>query len=308
MLLTFLCLHTAIASMGREGGIIPEEAFWEAGFPWLAVEPSENPEPFEIPVYQLSCSSCLDSFAAILSGEEEPSTLFFLNTSKPEDREVARTLIATVLVQTSDSARRAKFRELLDAYLAAPEIYLNDLLTWRQLCLDLRGDVEKAVENPQPWADALNQLQAQNRLLGWLDVYQTPTWLSMDEDSRRVLAEEDLDEYQRQFRMLMLTEPSLQPVLADKPVKVHQIQFDSGRALNAESWSELADQIEEGALWMWRETRANRSKWVQAWRTELESLPTLDARRSFFITTFRTAAEWKKRGKWSLTDFLKNRG
>ena len=56
---------------------IPAEVFWESGFPWLASEDVAGAEPFEIPVYQLSCASRLESFTAILKGEEEPSPLFF---------------------------------------------------------------------------------------------------------------------------------------------------------------------------------------------------------------------------------------
>ena len=113
---------------------IPAEVFWQAGFPWLAEGALENPEPFEMPVYQLSCASCLESFTAILKGEEDPAALFFLNTAQPEDREVAHAMIAAVLAQPNAQEQRRVFRELLDAYLAAPELYLNDLPQWWQTC------------------------------------------------------------------------------------------------------------------------------------------------------------------------------
>ncbi len=209
---------------------------------------SDVSEPYEMPVYQLSCASCLESFAAILAGEVEGMPLFFLNTAKPEAREVARALIVTVMAQPTSADQRRVFRDLLGAYLAAPEIYLNDLPQWRRTCLDAWGDGPTVPSNTQPWADALNQLHAHNRLLGWLDVYQTPAWLSMDEDSRRVPADEDLDEPARQFRLLMVTEPSLQPYMGDAPVRVHQINFDPGRSLTADQWTQIADEIEEGAL------------------------------------------------------------
>ncbi|MBT5902927.1 MAG: hypothetical protein HOH58_12555 [Opitutaceae bacterium] len=169
------------------------------------------------------------------------------------------------------------------------------------------GEGSVSPHDPQPWAEALNRLQAHNRLLGWLDVYQTPAWLSMDEESRRIPAKEDLDEYARQFRMLMVTEPCLQPNLNDSPPRVHLIRFDPGNALDRERWTALVQQLEEGALWNWIEGGATNSKWVMQWRAQLRSLPDLESRREFFIATFRTAAKWKKKGKWSLVSFLKSR-
>ena len=305
----FILLSLSVLLVGQakdDHRTIPAEAFWATGFSWFVESAETNPEPFEMPVYQLSCASCLESFGAILNGEEEPSSLFFFNTHKPEDREVAHAMIATVLAQPDEENQRRVFRKLLAVYLVAPERYLNDLPQWRRTCVDAWGSETVSVDDPQPWADALNQLNAHNRLLGWLDVYQTPAWLSMYEDSRRVLAEEDLDEYQRQFRMLMVTEPSLQPNLSDGPVKVHQIQFDPGLALNVAGWNELAAQLEEGALWIWTENRATDSKWVKQWRAEMESLPDLKSRREFFLTSFHAASIWKKKGKWSLVSFLKS--
>lgn len=293
-----------IANARAESREIAAKVFWEAGFPWLAEAGESNPEPFEMPVYQLSCASCLESFGAILKRAEEPSSLFFLNTHKPEDREVAHAMIATVLAQPDAASQRRVFRKLLAAYLVAPELYLNDLPQWRRICFDLWGEGTVSTDDPRAWADALNQLNAHNRLLGWLDVYQTPAWLRMDQDSRRVLADEDLDEYQRQFRMLMVTEPSLQPILGDGPVRVHQIQFDPGFKRDAAGWAELVSQLEEGALWVWVENRSTDSKWVKQWRAELESRPTLGSRREYFLKTFRAAAKWRKKEKWSLLDFL----
>ena len=306
LLYTLLSVWVVSPTVAQAVRIIPADAFWEVGFPWLAGEGNSSLEPFEMPVYQLSCASCLESFGAILKGEEEPSSLFFLNTHKPEDREVAHAMIATVLAQPDEENQRRVFRKLLEAYLVAPELYLNDLSEWRRTCLKEWGGGAVSTNNSQTWADALNQLQAHNRLLGWLDVYQTPAWLSMGEESRRVLADEDLDDYQRQFRMLMVTEPSLQPNLGDGPVKVHQIRFDAGFKLDATGWTELVAQLEQGALWTWSEARATDSKWVKQWRAKMESLPNLKSRRDFFIATFRAVSVWKQKGHWSLLEFLKS--
>ncbi len=38
----------------------------------------------------------------------------------------------------------------------------------------------------------------------------------------------------------------------------------------------------------------------------MESLPELNLRRDYFLTTFRAAATWKKKGKWSLLSYLKS--
>lgn len=289
-----------------EARTIPAEVFWQQGFPWWDDTGQDVVEPWEIPVYQLSCATCLESFTAILNGEEEPAALFFLNTSNLADRAVAQTLIATVLAQPNETEQRRVFRELLGKFVAAPEIYLNDSVLWRQICEKAWGPGPVAVGDPQPWAAALNQLHAQNRILGWLDVYQTPAWLSMAEESRRVPSEEDLDVLARQFRMLMVTEPALQPDLAGEPVRVHSIRFDSSLALGADGWTELVTQMQEGALWLWVENRATESKQVQQWRSELESLPDLSSRREYFLKTFRAVAEWRKQGKWSFLDVLKS--
>lgn len=296
---------TLTSLAAAEHRTIPAEVFWESGFPWLASEDGAEGEPFEIPVYQISCASCLESFAAILDGEEDPSPLFFLNTAKLPDREIAHALIATVLAQSEEAEQRRVFRYLLGAYMAAPELYLNDPAQWRETCLEAWGDGPVAPADPRPWAQALNGLHGHNGLLGWLDVYQTPAWLSMAEESRRVLADDELDEAGRQFRMLMVTEPSLQPDLAGEPVRVHSIRFNPGFAMDAEKWTELVTQIEEGALWLWVENRATDSKLIQQWRAGLEALPDLSSRREYFLKTFRAVAEWQKKGKWSLLDALK---
>ena len=106
--------------------------------------------------------------------------------------------------------------------------------------------------------------------------------------------------------MLMVTEPSLQPVLGDTPVRVHEIQFDPGARLDLETWSTLVDQMEEGALWLWRETRSTNAKEIKQWRAKMESLPNLKSRRDFFLTTFRAASSWKTKGKWSFQSYLKS--
>lgn len=284
---------------------IPEEVFWESGFPWLASEDDVGSKPFEMPVYQLSCASCLESFAAILSGAEEPSPLFFLNTANLPDREIAHAMIATVLAQPAEAEKRRVFRFLLGAYLAAPELYLNDPGQWRETCLEAWGEGPIEPSDPRPWAQALNGLHGHNRLLGWLDVYQTPAWLSMAEESRVVLSDDELDEAGQQFRMLMVTEPSLQPDLAGEPVRVHSIRFNPGFAKDAEKWAELVAQMEEGALWVWIENRATNSKPVRQWRAGLEERPDLSSRREYFLKTFRAAAKWRKKGEWSLLDMLK---
>lgn len=305
--LILFCLSVAwFGAAAAEHRTIPAEVFWESGFPWLASEDMAGEEPFEIPVYKMSCASCLESFAAILSGEEEPSPLFFLNTVKLPDREIAHALIATVLAQSEGAEQRRVFRYLLGAYMAAPKLYLNDPAQWRETCLEAWGNGPVEPSDPRPWAQALNGLHAHNGLLGWLTVYQTPAWLSMAEESRRVLMDDELDGASRQFRMLMVTEPSLQPNLGGKPVRVHFIRFNPDFAMDAGKWIELVTQIEEGALWLWVENQATDSKLVQQWRAGLEALPDLSSRREYFLKTFRAVAEWRKKGKWSLLDVLKS--
>ena len=228
-----------------------------------------------------------------------------MNTAKLPDREIAHALIATVLAQSEGTEQRRVFRFLLGAFMASLELYLNDPAQWRETCLEAWGEGPVAPTDPRPWAQALNGLHGHNGLLGWLDVYQTPASLSMAEESRRVLADEDLDEAGRQFRMLMVTEPSLQPNLEEGPVRVHSIQFNPGFAVDAGEWTELVTQMEEGALWLWVENRATDSKLLKQWRAEVESLPDLSSRRGYFLKTFRGVAEWRKKGKWSLLNFLK---
>lgn len=304
---TLLGLAVLSAGMANDNPrAIPAEAFWESGFPWLATGEAEEARPYEMPVYQLSCASCLESFAAILDGEEDPSSLFFLNTAQRADREVAHAMIATVLAQTDETEQRRVFRFLLGAYLAAPELFLNSPEQWREICLEAWGDGAVRPENPEPWASALNGLHAHNRLLGWLDIYQTPAWLSMDEDSRRVPADDELDEAGQQFRMLMVTEPSLQPDLEAGPVRVHSIRFNSGFKMDAGEWSDLVAQMEEGALWLWIENRASESKPVRQWRAGLAERPDLTSRREYFLKTFRNAMGGRDKGKWSLLDVLKS--
>lgn len=298
-------LLVSLGVMAAEQELMPEERIWQTGFPWLAEEGASS-QPFEVPVYQLSCASCLETFAALLNGEEEPSALFLLNTAQLHDREIARVLIATTLAQPGMKAQRQVFRHLLKEFVSDPEGYLNDPAAWRQFCMTNWGGGVSS-DDPLLWAEALNRLHEHNRILGLLDVYQTPTWLSMDEESRVVKSDDELDEYARQFRMLMVTEPSLQPVLSDGPVLVHEIRFDPGARYNSEDWATLVAQMEVGALWLWEESPATASKEIQQWRERMESLPDLESRRDFFLTTFLATSTWKTKGNWSFRSYLRSK-
>ena len=307
VLITLMGLLTA-GAIAAEVRVLPKEAFWQAGFPWLADPEADESsrQPWEIPVYQLSCASCLESFAAILKGEEGPSKLFFFNTAKRSNRGVAQAMVAAALTHSELAAQGQVFRLLLGAFLKAPEEYLNDLEAWRALCQQHWADPMSSREIG-PRADALNRLHEHNRLLGLLDVYMTPAWLSMDEESRQVPAEEDLEVEAWQFRLLMVAEPSLQPDLeaaGGDPVPIRQIDFDPGAARSAADWREIADEIEKGILWLWSVAEGTNSDVVKQWRARLHQLPDLDSRKDFFVRTFDSVATWKSRGEWSLIEYL----
>lgn len=299
-------LVTRGAALG-EAHTLPKEAFWQVGLPWLMESEEAERQPWEMPVYQLSCASCLESFAAILAGEEDPAELFFLNTLKRSNRGVAQAMVAAALTHSELAAQGQVFRLLLGAFLKAPEEYLNDLEAWRALCQQHWADPMSSHEIG-PRADALNRLHEHNRLLGLLDVYMTPVWLSMDEESRRVPAEADLEVEAWQFRLLMTAEPSLQPELdaGGDPVPIRQILFDPGVERSAAAWREIADEIEKGTLWFWSEAAATNSDEVKQWRAQFHRLPDLDSRRDFFERTFESVATWKRQGEWSLLEYLRS--
>lgn len=302
----------AVAGWSAEPSHIAPEVFWETGLPWLAPEEIAGSQPREIPVYQLSCASCLESFAAILSGDEEPSAIFLLNTSKQTDREVARVLLAVVLAQPNEANRRGVFRDLLADYLQSPADYLNDPVAWQVHALAKWGQSGELPGGPKPWAAALNRLHAHNRLLGLLDVYRTPSWLSMEEDARRVPADDELETAGLKYLLMMTAEPALQPdwdrlqTSQDQPARVNQIEFNPLVALDRKSWNELLRELERGVLWYWSEDASAQSDWITQWRDKMEALPDYSARRKLFIETFRAARLWKRKGEWSLVEFLQH--
>ena len=129
----------------------------------------------------------------------------------------------------------------------------------------------------------------------------------MDEESRRVPAEADLEVEAWQFRLLMTAEPSLQPDLdaaGGDPVSIRRVIFDPGVARSAAAWREIMGEIEKGVLWFWSETEATNSDVVKQWREQFHRLPDLASRRRFFIRSFSAVADWKTEGTWSHLEYL----
>lgn len=132
----------------------------------------------------------------------------------------------------------------------------------------------------------------------------------MEEDARRVPTDDELETAGLQYRLMMTAEPALQPdwdrlqTSQDQPARVNQIEFNPRVALDRTSWNELLREMERGVLWYWSEDVSAQSEWATQWRSELAALPDYPARKIFFIETFRAAQHWKRKGKWSLVEFL----
>jgi hypothetical protein len=301
----WVVLTLGTTSLSAEGKSIPRERLMSSSITWLGNDHPTN-EVVEFKVMSLSCRKCLDELADILSGVAKGPSHLILNTTDPTNQDIAWIWLAAVRAQQGESMQREVALELLSIYVDSPAVYLNDPELWKQLCLARWADRRESMEEAKIWAESLNRLQQQNRLLGLLARNLTPDVIQLVGASIPLPNSPALDPEEMRMQIWENSEPALRPgwdaVAVDtretRPV-LHRIKLDPGLALSAASWRRIQGRLKDGGLFEWQSSPAMHDPTFKKWLAGLFSQPTLVLRRAWFdqavVASIELAREKGKR-------------
>ncbi len=291
---SFATLAISGSASGRAEREVPVTMMRESALTWVGPsEPRVAAKRDEVKIMSLSCRVCWDELFDILNGGEPGPSHLFLNTTNAVDFGLAWNWVATAAAQSGEAAQRAVAMELLAIFVDSPDVYLAQPELWRELCQARWSDDLPATERRRIWAEALNLLQRQNRLLGLLHRRTTPDGVDLADGAVPLPSVQSLSPDDQRMQIWENSEPALRPrwdALAQtaseaRPV-LHRVALDPGLALKASSWRKLREQLEGGGLFEWVDGQGLRHPGFRRWLAVMLSQPTLTERREWFDRTF----------------------
>ena len=142
----------------------------EDSFSWLA-----RPDDRDVVhVYKLSCQTCIGEIQTAFKQDPQYQGLIYFRTLQKSDRPIAQALLATTLSHKDEPKRVDTFRELLNIYANASDQFLRNPEEWKSLVGSFWNYDNYALEDFEPWADALNWMDRQNRILALLNKRSFP--------------------------------------------------------------------------------------------------------------------------------------
>ena len=221
-------------------------------FNWLAGPNDSGP----IHVYRLSCPICIEEIQKAFKADPGHQGLIYFSTAPKTDRAIAQALLASTLSHKDRSKRMDTFGELMRLFANSSDHFLNNPQEWRSLALSYWNFDHYALEDPEPWADALNWLDRQHRILALLNKWRYPTSIVLQEQLE--VPEVEKNSFRDQYLFATLALPWLKypdklpkqvgasgtPLPNFPKVTVHPV-----RQYGFLEWSNFAKTAAVGAYW-----------------------------------------------------------
>lgn len=277
----------------------------DISFPWLAEENNRE----EIHVYKLSCPSCIQEMQAAFESDPKILGLINFSTFKKTDRLLAQCLLATVLSYSNEDKRAETFGELLHLFAFSSYQFQLNPKQWRSLCFNFWNHDDFEINDPRPWADALNWLDKQNRTIVLLDKLKYPASIEL-QDIHPILPIEQKT-YRDQYAFVALTlpwlkYPEIHPVRGSEESPNHpeilpMIIIDPLRPIPAEQWKKHAETANSGAFWQFvGDSDVVMHRRMVEFLAGFLDLPTDNERQAAFTKALESIAEANKGRKNSL--------
>ncbi len=202
-LLVLALVFFSVSARGQKAFSYGANELIENAFGWLAGP--NNPDL--IHVYKLSCPKCIGEIKEAFKGNPDGQGLIYFTTFQQNDRIIAQSLLASTLSHKNKSERTDTFGELLNLFANSPEHFLSNPEEWRSLALSFWNFDRYALEDPEPWADALNWMDRQNRTLALLNKMSYPTTIVLREQVS--VPEVEKNSYRDQYLFATLALPWL---------------------------------------------------------------------------------------------------
>lgn len=252
------CLHVlavvlfATAAQGQKAFSYTADELIGDAFRWLS---GPNDRDL-IHVYKLSCPKCIGEIQEAFKKNPEHQGLIYFTTSHKNDRYIAQALLATTLSHKDQGDRMETFGELLNLFANSPEHFLNNPDEWRSLALSFWNFDRYDLENPEPWADALNWMDRQNRTLALLNKTSYPAKIVLHEQVP--IPEVEKNSFRDQYLFATLALPWLKypeklptrgrTAGSQYPV-FPKVTIQPVRQYGFLEWSNFAKTAETGAYW-----------------------------------------------------------
>ncbi len=280
-----------------------------ASISWLHENPFQGDS---IHIYRLTCPTCIDELSAGMKNPGELPHHLFLNTLRDEDRSLAIPLVACVFAQNSEERRIEIFKELLGIYVSARDYYWQHVSEWQDLVFSLWGTDASDISDPEPWADAINLLDRQNRLVSLLDKNNLPDKIELDAS---VLVPDVKQRSPRDQRLIFnLAIPFLHNNdeksetgifgEAKRRFRFTRVELDYEYLLF--QWRDYADNAANGTFWQWNtlSEKMYDPAFIE-WNAALLDLPSDAERRKAFSRYISKVADLSKVSPVSLLEAIK---
>lgn len=202
-LLVLMLIFFSASAQGQKDFSFTANELIEDAFGWLAGPNNRD----LIHVYKLSCPKCVGEIKQAFNENPDHQGLIYFTTSQQNDRLIAQALLASTLSHKDQSERMDTFGELLNLFANSPEQFLSNPEEWRSLALSFWNFDQYALEDPEPWADALNWMDRQNRTLALLNKTSYPAKIALQEQVS--IPEVEKNTFRDQFLFATLALPWL---------------------------------------------------------------------------------------------------
>ncbi len=266
-----------------------------------------------IHVYRLTCSLCVDELKESFNGRKEMPSHLYLNTLRDEDRPLAVPLVACALSQDSEAKRDEVFSELLQIYIESSDYYQQHLSEWRELVNSFGSDEFSTTIDVEPWADAINLLDRQNRLLALLDRLKLPDSIPLKDSSRVPVVKPRGIRDQNLFYYLAIpwlhnhNEKSGSGVFGKAKVKLRYSMVELDYDYLLFQWRDFAENASNGTFWHWNTLGEKMlDPGFIEWNAYFLDLPSDAARKKAFSESINRIADLSKKSPVSLLDAIKS--